>query len=168
MLLHPKAGWGSLALCPSSFSGIGGPFGDVGCVLDALAGMELRCDGGNGELEIFKGVEALSPLSSYPLAVLGELGSSRFEISDWVVQVAMGFHQLVGVSCKGFEGQLLAILTAIEVEEVRRQQGLASTPKKRNKGSRELRGLEYSINYDSKKECSNRGKGRNGGFQFLL
>lgn len=45
----------------------------------------------------------------------------------------MGFYRLAGVSCDGFEGQLLAILIAIEAEEIRRQKGLASTPKKRNK-----------------------------------
>jgi hypothetical protein len=41
--------------------------------------------GGNRELEIFKGVDALSPLNSYPLAVLGDLGGLGFKCSDWVV-----------------------------------------------------------------------------------
>jgi hypothetical protein len=95
-------------------------------------------------------VEALSPLSSYPLAVLGDLCGLGFECSNWVVQIAMGFYRLVGLSCEGFEGQLLAILIAIEAEEVCRQHGIASTPKKWIKGSRELRGLKCSINYDSK------------------
>jgi hypothetical protein len=125
-----------------------------------LARLELRCDGGNGDLEFFKGVEVLFPLSSYPLTVLGNLGGLGFECSDWVVQNAMGFYRLVGVSCKGFEGQLLAMLIAIEAEEYHRKQGLTSTPKKENKGGRELRGLECSIKYDSKGECSSCGKGR--------
>jgi hypothetical protein len=55
----------------------------------SLAGMDLRCDGGNGDLELFNGVEAsCTPLSSYPLAVLGNSG----------VQRAMEIHQVVGVS----------------------------------------------------------------------
>ena len=44
----------------------------------------------------------------------------------------MGFYRLVGVAWGGFEGQLLAILIAIEAEEIQKQKGLASTPKKRN------------------------------------
>jgi hypothetical protein len=49
--------------------------GVVGFPLSALVVMELRCDGGSGVVEIFKGVEAF-PLSSYPFAVLGKLGGS--------------------------------------------------------------------------------------------
>lgn len=90
------------ALCSSS--GVGGVSGDAGYALKALAGMELRCDGGNADVEFLKGVEALSPLSSYPLTALGDLGGPGFECSDWVVQNAIGFYRLVGVSCEGFEG----------------------------------------------------------------
>jgi hypothetical protein len=57
-------------------------------------------------------------------------------------------------------GIFWAILIAIEAEECCRQHGLASSSKQGNKGSRELSNLECSINYDSKGECSSRGKGR--------
>jgi hypothetical protein len=58
-----------------------------------------------------------TPLSSYPLAVVGNSGGSSFECSNWVVQLAAEIHWLVGVSCEGFEGQFLVILIAIEAEE---------------------------------------------------
>jgi hypothetical protein len=70
------------------------------------------------------------------------------------VQIATKIHWLVGVLCEGFEKHFLALLIAIEVEAHRRQQGLVSSSKQRNKGSRELRSFKCSINYDSKGESS--------------
>jgi hypothetical protein len=150
------------------FLGCWGCFWDAGYAVKALAGMELRCDGGNADVEFLKGVEALSPLSSYPLTVLGDLVGPGFECFDWVVQNAIGFYWLVGVSCEGFEGSF-AMLRAIKAKEYHRKQGLASTPQKigiKVVGSWE--DLECSINYDSKGECSSHGKGRKEGYQFLL
>lgn len=54
------------APCFSSGSlGGGGVFRDYGFAMNALVGMELRCDGENGDLELFKGVEAFSPLRAF-------------------------------------------------------------------------------------------------------
>ncbi len=47
-------------------------------------------------------------------------------------------------------GIFWAILIAIEAEECCRQHGLASSSKQGNNGSRELRMMKCSINYDSK------------------
>lgn len=58
--------------------GIGGVSRDNGFAINALAGMDLRCEGGNGHL--FNGVEALwTPLNSYPLAAMGNYSGSSFE-----------------------------------------------------------------------------------------
>jgi hypothetical protein len=73
------------------------------------------------------------------------------------MQLVTEIYWLVGISCEGFEGEFLAILIAIEVEECHKQHDLASSSKKGNKGSRKLRNLECSINYDSKGECSSCG-----------
>jgi hypothetical protein len=59
----------------------------------------------------------------------------------------------------------MAILTAIEAS--RSHQGSASSSKLGNKGSRELRRLECSINYDSKGESSSHGKGKARGLSAL-
>ncbi len=44
-------------------------------------GMDLRCDGGNGDMELFNGVDAslCTHLSSYPLIVLGNSSGSSLE-----------------------------------------------------------------------------------------
>ena len=60
---------------PYSSSGLRDDFGGCGFALSVLVVTELRCDGGSGVGELFKGVEAF-PLSSYPFAVLGKLGGS--------------------------------------------------------------------------------------------
>jgi hypothetical protein len=67
-------------------------------VVTALAGMDLRGDGGNGDTELFKGVEAslCTPPSFYSLVVLEDLGVSSFECLDWVVQIATEIHRLCG------------------------------------------------------------------------
>jgi hypothetical protein len=60
---------------------------------------------------------------------------------------------LWGVSCVAFEEQFVAILTFIEAGRLQKVSG--SISKLGSKGNRELKGLECSINYDSKFEtCS--------------
>jgi hypothetical protein len=114
--------------------GMGGGF-----AMNALEGMDLRCDGGNGVVDVSNGFEAslYTPLNSYPL-VLGNSGGSSFECSDWVVQRVKEIHMIVGICCVGSEEQFLALLIAIEIE-TRRQQGSTSSSKQRNKGNRELK-----------------------------
>ncbi len=76
--------------------------------MSALVGMDLGDDGGNEAVELLNGVESLcTPLSSYPLSVLGNSCSPSLEYSDWVVQLATTIYRLVGVPCEGFEGHFL-------------------------------------------------------------
>jgi len=97
-------------------------------------------------------------------AALGNSSYSVLEYSDWVVQIAKEIHQVEGVSCVGFELQFMEILTAIETSCTQKVSASGSKPRK--KGSRELRRLECSINYDSKGESSY--PPRKGGYQFLI
>lgn len=57
----------------------------------------------------------------------------------------------------------MALQIAIKIEPRHHQWGSASSFKKRNKGTRELKRLDCSINYDSKGESSTCGKGKNKG-----
>jgi hypothetical protein len=62
----------------------------------------------------------------------------------------------VGISCAGHVEQTVALLTALE--EDHRQEELGSLSSFR--GSRELKNLEFSINYEAKGTSSSHGKGR--------
>jgi hypothetical protein len=118
-------------------------------------------------VDLFNGEEAslCTPLSSYPPVVLGNSCYSSLEYSDWVLQRMKEIHRVVGVSCVGFEEQFMALLTFIEASCSHKVS--ASSSKLGNKGSRELRRLECSINYDSKGESSSCGKGKERGLSVL-
>lgn len=66
----------------------------------------------------------------------------------------------MGLSCEGFEEEMMALLTTIEVSHFQNES--ASGSKMVNKGNRELKILSCSINYDSKGGSSSQGgvKGR--------
>jgi hypothetical protein len=69
-----------------------------------------------------------------------------------------GIHLIVGISCEGFEEELMALFTAIEVNHSQKE--LASCSNLVNKDSRELKRLSYSINYDMKGSSASRGRGK--------
>jgi hypothetical protein len=75
------------------------------------------------------------------------------------------FCHVVGLSCKGFEDQLLMLVIAIEAS--RHQNGVGSVPdlsvKSSNRGNRELNRLVCSLNYDIKGGHSNRVKAKGRG-----
>lgn len=68
-------------------------------------------------------------------------------------------------SCEGFEKPFMALLIAIEVSCF--QKVLGSHSKLVNKCNGELKRLKCSINYDSKGESSNCGRGKHKGFSVL-
>jgi hypothetical protein len=82
----------------------------------------------------------------------------RFQLLIWDFVLCEGDMSYCGDLMCGNEEQTLALLTAIE-EEHRREE-LAFPSNLGIRGSRELRNLECSINYDAKGECSSRGKGK--------
>jgi len=105
-------------------------------------------------------------LDIYPLATVGEQGGSYSMSLDWVVVRVIFFCHVVGLSCEGFENQLMALFAAIEAS--RPQSDVGSLPdlsgKSGNRGNRELKRLVCSVNYDGKGGQSHRvtWKGRGG------
>lgn len=85
--------------------------------------------------------------------------------SDWVFDRVKNFCHVVGLSCEGFEDQMLALFTTIKAN--RYQASLGSDPKccykLVNRGNRELKMLICSVNFDMKGGHSNRGKGKGRG-----
>jgi len=75
---------------------------------------------------------------------------------------------VVGLSCDGFEDQMLALFSAIEASRNQAFAGYVSKVyfKPGTKGNRELQWLDCSINYDKKGGQSNRGK-ESGGDQIV-
>jgi hypothetical protein len=77
---------------------------------------------------------------------------------------------VVGLSCEGFEDQMMAMFTMIQASQ--HQNSLASTPdlcsKSANRGNRELKRLVCPVNYDIKGGHSNRVKGEGRGSKCSL
>lgn len=59
-------------------------------------------------------VKGREPLDVHPLAVVEELGVPYSVSLDWVVERVKNLCHVVGLSCEGFEDQLLALFIAIE------------------------------------------------------
>lgn len=86
--------------------------------------------------------------------MVGKSGHIRSLYSNWV-------HRVVRVSCVGFKEQFMTILIVIETDHPQVVSG--SISKLGNKGNRELKRLECSINYESKFETSSHASGKERG-----
>jgi hypothetical protein len=64
----------------------------------------------------------------------------------------------VGISCEGFEEEIMALLTTIDASHYQKES--ASRSKLGNRENRELKRLSCSISYDSKCDSSSRGKAK--------
>lgn len=64
-------------------------------------------------------------LNVHPIAIIEETILLVVEASEWVVLRVKSFRHIVGMSCEGFEGELMVLLTAIEASKF--QNGLASS-----------------------------------------
>jgi hypothetical protein len=108
-----------------------------------------------------EGGESSSPLSCTPLCVvepmvrspvvacLGAAVDALTQPSKWVDKQMNMLRKQVGVSIQGHEAECLALLCKIEAD--RKPIGPTSGVKKKYaKGSRELRNLASSVNYDGK------------------
>jgi hypothetical protein len=54
------------------------------------------------------------PLNVHLLVVIEELVVHASDSFDWVVQKVKSFRHFVGLSCEGFEDELMALSTTIE------------------------------------------------------
>jgi len=102
-------------------------------------------------------------LEVLPLAVVEkDIGN---ESTDWVIERIRGFCKVVGISCPGFEEKLLDLFNVIETQRFSdRMRHFNSPSPMRNRGQREVKRLECSVNYEGKGGQSSRltRKGRAG------
>jgi hypothetical protein len=120
---------------------------------DDVGSMRAHCLPQEGEME---------PLSISPLAVAPPQADEVHKIkghgstngvSQWVDENLKAFGELVGTSFEGYEEEVIALLVSIEARRNQHQPPTCdnrSARKKGTKGSRELKGLISSINYDSR------------------
>jgi hypothetical protein len=104
--------------------------------------------------EVFGGSEMLDV---QPLAILEkELGDDPMS-TEWVIERIRGFCKVVGMSCPGFEDKLMDLFNVIEAhrysDRVRHDNNLSAIG---NRGQREVKRLECSVNYDGKGGQSSR------------
>jgi hypothetical protein len=85
-------------------------------------------------------------------------GQTSAQSSDWVLQLVMVFSHLVGLSCDGFEGKLLALFEDIIASNSGKV--LGSSTRVSKKGTRELNNLFSSINYDAHSGGASRGRNK--------
>jgi hypothetical protein len=92
------------------------------------------------------------------LAVLGEQLGDNFVSTKWVVERVKGFCQVVGLSCAGFEDKLMHLFNDIEAHRYSNRVGYDNnlSAKFLNRGQREVKRLECSVNYDGKGGQSSR------------
>lgn len=133
-----------------------------------LAGFDLGCIERNSqcgdkallclELEVYSKDDSFcyEPINLCFPGVTVKFDCLGLMTSEWVLQKVMGVCHQVGLSCEGFEGELMALFTTIEA--CRHQRELASNSKSVNRGKRELKRLVSSIYYDSRGGSSSRGR----------
>jgi len=96
------------------------------------------------------------PLNCCTPGVFVNSECSRSVASSWVLQKMEDIHHCVGLSSDGFEGEFMALLTAIETSHNWGES--VSNSKSANRGKRELKRLPCSINYDSMGGSSSRSR----------
>jgi hypothetical protein len=91
-------------------------------------------------------------LDFQPLAVLDQQEGSHSVAPAWVVERVMEFCHVVGLSCDGLEDKLVALFTDIEATRAQCGAGIINDLSGRmgNRGTRELKCLVSSVNYDVK------------------
>jgi hypothetical protein len=114
------------------------------------------------ELDLFLEEEP-TPLSCCRADKFG--GKFGKRSSDWVLHLVQDFSHLVGLSCDGFEGRLLALLEDI-VSNDEKEEG--PSMKLGNKGTREVIRLARFINYDAHCGSASRGRSKGRVYRSLL
>lgn len=100
---------------------------------------------------------AVEPLCVEPLVVVSpvSVGTQEGEASPsaWVQKKYKAIGQLLGVTYAGYEGEITALLQDIEARHVQRCSNVGRAPKPHPRGrfgSRELKRLVSTVNYDGK------------------
>ncbi|KAB1205831.1 hypothetical protein CJ030_MR7G027984 [Morella rubra] len=115
---------------------------------ESASGSELQlvaCQDGVVAFEERGGELCAEPLRIMHPGVDGCVGKGSVYLSSWVLEMVSSFRHLVGVSCIGYESELLNLFAALELE---RGSGSKSSGRSGGKLLRELKSLECSVNYN--------------------
>ena len=138
------------------------------------------CNGGSDGVmgDIVQGHEESEPIRVEPLAIVISQGVEGMghehakdigrKPSDWVLRKEKGVGKVLRASYEGYEQVVTEILMEIEARHLQRKAVTASLqrpPSSGKKGSRELKGLASSTNYEARhsKEAKGKGKVQEGG-----
>ncbi|KAB1216497.1 hypothetical protein CJ030_MR4G023090 [Morella rubra] len=135
--------------------------GGIGQVLvdcDVLVGQEVTCNTvcdvlcADGQLldQFGSGKSIWEPLQ------IRYSDFGRGEPSNWVLHMVSSFSHMVGVSCEGYQSELLDLFVALERD--RGSVGTITPHRSGGKMMRELKGLKSSINYDGGDVSSRRNR----------
>ena len=131
-----------------------------------------------------QGHASLEPIRVEPLAVVLPLGwehsgneaarssgSAGRTPSECVMRKQKGVGKVLGASYEGYEQTVTELLMDIEARYLQRKAGLVDSQRPSSsgrKGSRELKGLISSINYDTRESREAKGKGKIQGGDMVL
>jgi hypothetical protein len=131
-----------------------------------------------------QGHASLEPIRVEPLAVVLSLGwkhsgneaerssgSAGRTPSEWVTRKQKGVGKVLGASYEGYEQTVTELLMDIEARYLQRKASLVDSQRLSSsgrKGSRELKGLISSINYDTRESREAKGKGKIQGGDMVL
>lgn len=97
--------------------------------------------------------EVLLPIDS-DIAALGEVNCNDMP-SEWVSKKMKIFYEFLGLSFAGFEEDIVSLFSTID--QRRRTKGSQTTSKRGSysggRGQRELKKLQWSLNYEGKQNC---------------
>jgi hypothetical protein len=99
--------------------------------------------GGEVEQSVNEEVLEIEPLDAFH-------ADSKGKDSDWVLERVKSLCHVWGMSCEGYEVEMEKLFHKIEGNRGKMNSPVASPAKATPKGSRELRSLESTINYDGK------------------
>jgi hypothetical protein len=99
--------------------------------------------GGEVEQSVNEEVLEIEPLDAFH-------ADSKGKGSDWVLERVRSLCHVWGMSCEGYEVEMEKLFRKFEGNRGKMNSPVASSAKATPKGSRELKGLESTINYDGK------------------
>ena len=131
-----------------------------------------------------QGHASFEPIRVEPLAVVlplglensgneavSSLGSVGRTPSEWVKRKLKGVGKVLGASYEGYEQTVTELLMDIDARYLQRKAGMVDSQRSSSsgrKGSRELKGLISSVNYESRQSREAKGKGKIQGGDMVL
>ncbi|KAB1211177.1 HEAT repeat-containing protein 5B [Morella rubra] len=127
-----------------------------GNIRDDMAGPLVVSGGDSSERGVLDVSFLIQPLQIRFLVSEEGEGSDPFEPSRWVIKMVSSFRNMVGVSCEGYENEMMNLFEALERDRI--QVNRKTPSRSGGKMLRELKGLESTINYNGSVSTSRRGR----------